>query len=99
MKRLNFKNKIMVWVLIINLIPLIFSYAIFFNEKIKNDENNITKNLLEAAKVVSSSNEIRKNLQLSYKAGEIEKKVDSLTDIFRDIDIIVVANIEGIKYS
>ncbi|MGL4864366.1 MAG: hypothetical protein ACRC4T_14790, partial [Cetobacterium sp.] len=99
MKRLNFKNKIMIWVLIINLIPLIFSYAIFFNEKIKNDENNITKNLLEAAKVVSSSNEIRKNLQLNYKGGEIEKKVDSLTDIFRDIDIIVVANIEGIKYS
>lgn len=99
MKRLNFKNKIMIWVLIINLIPLIFSYAIFFNEKIKNDENNITKNLLEAAKVVSSSNEIRKNLQLNYKGGEIEKKVDSLTDIFRDIDIIVVANIEGVKYS
>lgn len=99
MKKLNFKNKIMIWVLIINLIPLVFSYAIFFNEKIKNDENNITRNLLEAAKVVSTSNEIRKNLQLSYEGGEIEKKVDSLIKIFRDIDIIVVANIEGIKYS
>ena len=50
MKKLNFKNKIMVWVLIINMIPLIFSYTIFLNEKIKSDENNITKNLLEAAK-------------------------------------------------
>lgn len=99
MKKLNFKNKIMIWVLIINLIPLVFSYAIFFNEKIKNDENNITRNLLEAAKVVSTSNEIRKNLQLSYEGGEIEKKVDSLIKIFRDIDIIVVANIEGTKYS
>lgn len=99
MKRLKFKNEIMVWVLVINLIPLIFSYAIFFNEKIKNDESNIMKNLLEAAKVVSNSNEIKKNLQLSYKGGEIEKKIDTLITIFRDIDIIVVANVDGIKYS
>lgn len=99
MKKLNFKNKIMVWVLIINMIPLIFSYTIFLNEKIKSDENNITKNLLEAAKIVSTNKEIRNNLELSYEKNNIEKKVDGLIEIFRDIDIIVVANIDGIKYS
>ncbi|MGL5545190.1 MAG: ATP-binding protein [Cetobacterium sp.] len=99
MKRINFKNKIMIWVLVINMIPLVFSYAIFFNEKIKTDENNITKNLLEAARVVSTNSEIKNNLQLSHENNSIEKKVDELIEIFRDIDIIVVANINGIKYS
>ncbi|MGL4976815.1 MAG: hypothetical protein ACRC5G_02255, partial [Cetobacterium sp.] len=79
MKRINFKNKIMIWVLVINMIPLIFSYIIFFNEKIKSDENNITKNLLEAARVVSSNSEIKKNLELSYRNNNIKKKVDDLT--------------------
>ncbi len=96
---MKFKNRIIIWVLAITFIPLCFSYTIFLKDKVKTDTINIENNLLEAASVAGNNIQIRKKIAERTIDGTVERKVEEYIQIFRDVDIIVVADINGIKYS
>lgn len=96
---MKFKNRIILSVLVITFIPLILSYGIFLNDKIRNENEVLKLNLLEIGKLVAENREIQRDLENRRQDGIIDKKTDEYISIFRDVDIIVVTDIQGIKYS
>lgn len=96
---MKFKNRMILSLLFITFIPLILSYSIFLSDKIGSNNENIENNLLEVSKLVATNPEICKNLEARLINGTIQKEIEDYIEIFRDVDIIVVADIEGIKYS
>lgn len=96
---MKFKNKMILSVLTISFIPLLFSYSIFVNDKIKSNSENIENNLSEIALLVSQNSFIRTQIENKQNDHSVENIANEYISIFRDVDIIVVADIEGIKYS
>lgn len=99
MKKIGFKTKLIMWMTLINFIPLLFSYLYFLDLKITKGKVNIEKNLIEVSKLVKDDESIKKELSIKKNSGLIEKKTKEYIDIFEDVDIIVVGDIDGVKYS
>lgn len=99
MNKLNFKTKLILYVTLINFFTLIISYGIFINTKLNTNNKNIKNNLYEMAKLIATDNNIVTFIENKELTSDIDKKMDKYISIFRDIDIIVVADISGKKYS
>lgn len=96
---MKIKNKIRLWIGVITFLPLLLSYAIFLNSEVGNVNENIEKNLVEIADLVADNDKVQSNLNEKEINGSIEDLVERYIKICRDADIIVVADLEGKKYS
>lgn len=99
MNRLNFKTKLILYVTLINFFTLIISYGIFINTRLHTNKQNIKNNLYEIAQLISNDKTIINALKERDLLPNIDKKMDNYISIFRDIDIIVVTDTTGKKYS
>lgn len=99
MDKLNFKSKLILYVTLINFFTLIISYGIFINTKLTTNKKNINNNLVEMSKLVSTDDTVLEAVTTGIINPKIDKEMDKYISIFKDIDIIVIADITGKKYS
>lgn len=99
MNKLNFKSKLILYVTLINFFTLIISYGIFINTKLTTNKKNINNNLVEMSKLVSTDDTVLEAVTTGIINPKIDKEMDKYISIFKDIDIIVIADITGKKYS
>lgn len=99
MDKLNFKSKLILYVTLINFFTLIISYGIFINIKLTTNKKNINNNLVEMSKLVATDDVVIQSVGSGIINPNIDKKMDKYISIFKDIDIIVVADVTGKKYS
>lgn len=99
MNKIKFKTKLILCVTLINFLTLFLSYLIFIDTKVKDDTKNIRINLYDVARLVSLDPQIKYNLENKILDKKIDEKMDHYISIFKDTDIIVVADTTGLKYS
>lgn len=99
MEKLNFKNRLILYVTLINFVTLILSYTIFINTKIDNINKNIRTNLYEMGNFIATDKRVISSLEKRELNPNIDKLMDRYISIFKDIDIIVVTDVTGKKYS
>lgn len=99
MNKMTFKTKLILCVTLINFLTLFLSYLIFIDTKVKDDTEYIKTNLLEVAKLVSQNPTIKSDIENKNLNKEIDKTMDYYISIFKDADIIVIADNSGLKYS
>lgn len=99
MNKIKFKTKLILCVTLINFLTLFISYLIFIDTKVKDDTEHIKQNLLDVAKLVSMDSSIRDDIKHNNLNKSIDKKMDHYISIFKDADIIVIADTTGLKYS
>lgn len=97
--KIKFKTKLILYVTLINFLTLLLSYLIFVNTKIKDDTKYIQDNLLKAAKIASGDSLVVKNIKNKNLDENIDKRMDYYIKMLKDIDIIVIVDNDGIKYS
>lgn len=97
--RIKFENKIILSAILITSIPLIISYIIFVNDKIDDFDNKIKDVLKNTAFIMTQNDMVRDNLY--HKKGELEIQNYAKTLISRidDVDLIVICDMDGRKYS
>lgn len=98
-KKIKLENKFIIYGILITLIPLILSYGFFIDNKLKSVDERIKGKLKEVGFVVSDTKFVKdklKNKELDYSIQEYTKKLISNVE---DIDIVVVADMAGKKYS
>ena len=95
MDKLNFKSKLILYVTLINFFTLIISYGIFINTKLTTNKKNINNNLVEMSKLVSTEYTVLEAVTTGIINPKIDKEMDKYISIFKDIDIIVIADITG----
>lgn len=97
--KIKFENKIILSAILITSIPLIISYIIFVNDKINDFDNKIKDVLKNTAFIMTQNDMVRDNLY--HKKGELEIQNYAKTLISRidDVDLIVICDMDGRKYS
>ncbi|MGV3024474.1 ATP-binding protein [Clostridium thermobutyricum] len=98
-RKIDFEKKIIIWAVVITLIPLVLSYGIFIKSKLSdmNDEIKVT--------LQNVGNSIAQNpmVQDRLAEGKINGSIQNLTKLYihdiKNVNIIVVADMKGIKYS
>lgn len=98
-KKIKLENKFIIYGILITLIPLILSYGFFIDNKLKSVDERIKNKLKEVGFIVSDTKFIKdklKNRDFDYSIQEYTKK---LIANVQDIDIVVVADMTGKKYS
>lgn len=97
--KLNFKKKVIISGILIAFIPLILSYGIFINDKLSTIDGRIRNNLKSTAINISENETIKKFLYNKEQNKEIQDYSESLISVIEDIDIIVICDMNGEKYS
>lgn len=98
-KKIKLENKFIMYGILITLIPLILSYGFFIDNKLKSVDERIKNKLKEVGFIVSDTEFIKdklKNREFDYSIQEYTKK---LIAHIEDVDIVVVADMTGKKYS
>lgn len=97
--KLNFKKKIVLLAVLIAFVPLLFSYGIFIEDKLAYIDNRIRVNLREAGEILSETPFVQKKLYERKNDMEIQKYAKKFVGVLEDIDIMVVGDMTGEKYS
>lgn len=97
--KMKFKRAITLWAVIITFIPLVLSYIIFINSKIADTDENIKNTLREVGNVVSQNKLVEEKLYNRDNDKSIQEYTKIFIENFSDIDIIVVGDMTGEKYS
>lgn len=98
-KQLTFKTKIILWTLSMTSIPLIISYLIFLNSKLDDIDASIRNTLQETGFSMAHSLLIKEKLEAHENDGSIQRYTLDFIEMFKNVDLIVVADMNGIKYS
>lgn len=98
-KRLTFKQKITIAAFLIAFVPLLFSYYIFIENQLDSIDNRIRNNLKDAAFFISEMPIIKEKLFLMENDMIIQEYTKLLVGKLQDIDIIVIADMTGEKYT
>lgn len=98
-KKLRFENSIIIAAVIITLIPLILSYSIFISSKLEDITVNIKNTLKETGFSIAHNNLIQEKLYEKENDFFIQKYTKGYIDNIKNVDIIVVGDMDGIKYS
>ncbi|MDD6794230.1 MAG: ATP-binding protein [Clostridiaceae bacterium] len=98
-KKLKFEKKVMLITVTINFIALILSYSIFLNDKITSINNEIETTLKNTAFALSQDDLIQEKLKNRENDFTIQKYTKKFIENINDIDIIVIGDMDGIKYS
>lgn len=97
--KMKFKNKIILWAVTITFIPLMLSYIIFITSKITDTEYDIKETLKDVGNVISQNDPIKEKLYKRDNDRSIQEYTKLFIESFNDIDIIVVGDMTGEKYS
>lgn len=97
--RLKFENKIILSAIIITFIPLIISYSIFLQDKLEFIDTSIRINIKQAAFIISHTTFIKEKLYNKENDYTIQEYTKKIINSDANIDIIVVADMDGVKYS
>ncbi|MBD7912180.1 MULTISPECIES: ATP-binding protein [Clostridium] len=99
MKKINFEKKIILTAVLITFIPLVLSYIVFLQDKLSSNENRIKMNLKTTAVNMSQSNLIQEKLYKRENDGSIQEYTKKFINDLGDIDLIVIGDMTGEKYS
>ncbi|HCW53322.1 MAG TPA: histidine kinase [Clostridium sp.] len=97
--KLKFSQKIVLSAVFITFIPLMLSYAIFIQDKTSTIENDIKVSLKDSAFCIIQNDFIKEDLYYNKQNGEIQEYTKTLISALDDIDIIVICDMTGRKYS
>lgn len=95
----SFRTKITISALIVTIIPLVLSYWLSLHIKLKDNDEIIRNTLQEAAGVVCSNEKIQDELYTKEGVEHIQDYTKNIISIFKDVDIIVISDMSGKKYS
>ena len=98
-KRWNLRMKYIVFAMTLALVPLLISYGIFIKDKIEDHQNYIKQSLREVSDQIAASDMIQDKLASGSNDGSIQTYVKDLLDFLDNVDIIVIADQKGEKYS
>ena len=97
--KLKFKNVIMLTAIIITFIPLMLSYYIFVSSKLLDINANIRNDLQEMGYCISKSELVAEKLYNRKNDMAIQEYTKGFIENFNNVDIIVIADMTGEKYS
>ena len=98
-KKMSFKNKILFLAIIITFVPLLLSYLIFISSKLTDINENIKNSLREVGYSISNSELIKEKLNTKTNDGSVQEYTKGYIENLNNIDIIVVGDMTGEKYS
>lgn len=99
MKKIKFEKKILLSAILITAIPLLLSYIIFVNDKNDTQNQDIKIMLKNIAITIDNDKYIKEKLYSKEDDGYIQRYANNLINNIEDVDIIVVGDMDGIKYS
>lgn len=96
---MSFKSRVRKRSIIIAIIPLILACAFFMKLRVDDLHDEIKKDLKETSYVVANTPLVQKTLAERKNDFEIQNYVKKFADKFKNVDIIVVGDMTGQKYS
>lgn len=97
--KLKFKSTIILWAVTITFIPLVLSYIIFVSSKIAYTDESIKNTLRDVGNIVSQNELVEEKLYNRNNDKSIQEYTKIFIKNFNDVDIIVVGDMTGEKYS
>ena len=97
--KLKFEKKITLLALLMVFIPLFLSYLLSLGFKLQSVENEIRKDLKDVGIIISNTPIVQQRLNEKENNKDIQNYVMSIIKYLKNIDIIVVADMDGKKYS
>lgn len=97
--KLKFKSTIILWAVTITFIPLVLSYIIFVSSKIAYTDESIKNTLRDVGNIVSQNELVEEKLYNRNNDKSIQEYTKIFIENFNDVDIIVVGDMTGEKYS
>ena len=95
---MTLEKKIRAYILTLLMVSFIIFLIIFGRDQLKRIDKETRKNLSNVAFLISTNHFIQENL--AFKNSEkIQKKVDAIVDNLDEIDMVVVTDITGKRYS
>lgn len=98
-KNISFKTILVFLSFIITVIPLIFSYIISLKLNLSDNDERIKNTLMEVADLICSDEKVQNKLHDKDNDYSIQRYSQRFIKIFDDIDIIVISDMDGKKYS
>lgn len=98
-RKSNFETKIIISVVLVTFIPLVISYGIFLGDKLSTMQENIKLNLKNISFGITQNEMIQTKLYLKENDESIQEYTKRIIDNAQDIDLIVIGDMSGIKYS
>ncbi|GAA0735948.1 sensor histidine kinase [Clostridium oceanicum] len=95
----KFERKIVIRSILIAVIPIIISYGIFLYDRTTSINESIRENLYTIAFTVSNIDKVGEKLYKKENDMTIQKIAKKYVDNVDNADIIVIADIDGRKYS
>ncbi|WP_028855816.1 ATP-binding protein [Psychrilyobacter atlanticus] len=95
----KFEKKIILWSILTALIPLLLSYGIFIYDKFTSIQDRVDGNLYRMSVNISKTPFIIDRLSKHQQDMSIQNYTSFFVDQLEDVDIIVIADMNGIKYS
>ena len=97
--KMKFKSTIILWAVTITFIPLVLSYIIFVSSKIADTDEYIKNTLRDVGNIVSQNELVEEKLYNRDNDKSIQEYTKIFIENFNDVDIIVVGDMTGEKYS
>lgn len=97
--KMKFKSTIILWAVTITFIPLVLSYIIFVSSKIAYTDESIKNTLRDVGNIVSQNELVEEKLYNRNNDKSIQEYTKIFIKNFNDVDIIVVGDMTGEKYS
>ncbi|MGG5460628.1 ATP-binding protein [Clostridium sp. B9] len=97
--KIKFENKILLWAILIAFIPLALSFTLFIEDKLSYMDNDVRNTLKETAFSISQTPFVQEDLSKQELNYRIQEYTSEFIDVLDDVDIIVVADMRGVKYS
>ncbi len=85
--------------MIVTLIPLILSYVFSLNSKLADSDARIKNTLQEVSEVICNDKMVQSKLYNKESDNTIQEYSKDIIKIFDDVDIIVISDMTGKKYS
>ena len=97
--KVKFKSTIILGAVTITFIPLVLSYIIFVSSKISDTHQEIKNTLKEIGNIISKNEVVKEKLYNRDNDKSIQEYSKIFIENFNDVDIIVVGDMTGEKYS
>lgn len=95
----KFEKQIILWSILTAFIPLVLSYGIFLYDKFTSIQDRANGNLYRMSVNISKTPFIIDKLSNHEQDMSIQNYVSFFINQLEDIDIIVIADMDGVKYS
>ncbi|MDT8715094.1 GHKL domain-containing protein [Clostridium sp. 19966] len=95
----RFERKVLINAILIAIIPIVISYIIFLNDKITSMQTRIKSNLYNSAVIISEMPTVGEKLSKRENDRTIQNIVKKYIGNVEDLDLVVIADMTGEKYS